>query len=155
MVRLIGSSGAHIGEKTVPEALVLAHAEGLDLVEIVANVKPPVCKIMDFGKFKYNQKKKERKAQTHSARTDLKEIRLRTKIEAHDFGIKMMRIKQFLTKGHRVKLTVTFRGREITRVEMGHKLIERARLALAAEGKVLQGAELEGRSLSVMVDPIR
>lgn len=155
MVRLIGADGSHIGEKSVPEALVLAREAGLDLVEVVASSTPPVCKILDFGKFKYNLKKKDRRARSHGDRTDLKEMRLRTKIEKHDFEVKMTRIRKFLTKGHRVKLSVLFRGREITHPEIGHRLLDRARVALSKEGKVVQEAVLDGRMLGIMVDPIR
>ena len=145
----------HIGEKSVAEALVLAKAAGLDLVEIVSTSTPPVCKILDYGKFKYNIKKKERKNRSHADRTDLKEMRLRTKIETHDFEVKMTRIRKFLTKGHRVKLTVVFRGREITHMEIGQRLLERARLTLINDGKVIQSPVLDGKFLGMMFDPIR
>ncbi|OGH60887.1 MAG: translation initiation factor IF-3 [Candidatus Lindowbacteria bacterium RIFCSPLOWO2_12_FULL_62_27] len=155
LVRLIGAAGEHLGEKPAAEAIALARAAGLDLVEIVANSTPPVCKILDFGKYKYNQKKKDRKTRSHADRTDLKEMRLRTKIETHDFEVKMTRIRRFLTKGHRVKLSVIFRGREITHVEIGHRLLDRARAALAKEGKVIQEPILDGKFLGLMIDPIR
>lgn len=114
-----------------------------------------MCKILDYGKYKYNIKKKERKARSHGDRTDLKEMRLRTKIEQHDFEVKMTRIRKFLTKGHRVKLSVVFRGREITHVEIGQRLLDRARTALAKEGKVIQEPVLDGKFLGLMIDPIR
>lgn len=152
---MIGADGRHIGEKPVAEAIEAAKAAGLDLVEVVANSDPPVCKILDFGKFKYNLKKKDRKARSKSDRTELKEMRLRTKIEKHDFEIKMARIRRFLEKGHRVKLSVMFRGREITHPEIGYKLLERARGSLAKDGKIIQEAILDGRFLGIMVDPIR
>ncbi len=133
----------------------MARAVGLDLVEIVANSTPPVCKILDYGKYKFNIKKKERKARAHSVRTDLKEMRLRTKIETHDFEIKMSRIRGFLGKGHRVKLSVLFRGREITHMEIGQRLLERAQQALIKEGRVIQGPVLDGRALGLVLDPIR
>lgn len=133
----------------------MARTAGLDLVEIVANSTPPVCKILDYGKFKYNIKKKERKARSHSDRTDLKEIRLRTKIETHDFEVKMSKIKAFLAKGHRVKLTVFFRGREITHQDLGHKLLNRARVTLTGHGKVIQEPILDGKALSIMIDAMR
>ena len=154
-MRLIGPDGKHAGETTVAEAIVMARAAGLDLVEIVANATPPVCKILDYGKFKYNIKKKERKNRSHAASTELKEMRLRTKIETHDFEVKMTRIRKFLTKGHRVKLSVVFRGREITHQEIGRRLLERSRLALQKEGKVIQEPVLDGKFLGMMVDPIR
>lgn len=132
-----------------------ARAAGLDLVELVSTSTPPVCKILDFGKFKYNLKKKDRRARSHGDRTDLKEMRLRTKIETHDFEVKMSRIRRFLTKGHRVKLSVMFRGREITHPEIGYRLLDRARAALAKDGKVIQEAVLDGKFLGIMVDPIR
>ena len=134
---------------------MVARAAGLDLVELVATSTPPVCKILDFGKFKYNIKKKDRKARSRGDRTDLKEMRLRTKIETHDFEVKMTRIRRFLGKGHRVKLSVMFRGREITHPEIGYKLLERARTSLSKEGKVIQEAVLDGKFLGIMVDPIR
>lgn len=155
MVRLIGANGAHIGELPIAEALGLAKAAALDLVEIVATSTPPVCKILDYGKFKYNLKKKERKNRSHGDRTDLKEMRLRTKIEKHDFEVKMTKIRQFLGKGHRVKVTVMFRGREITHLDIGQRLLERARAAFAKEGKVIQEPVLDGRAMGMMVDPIR
>lgn len=133
----------------------MAKAAGLDLVEIVATSVPPVCKILDYGKFKYSIKKKERKARSHSDRADLKEMRLRTKIEKHDFEVKMTRIRKFLTKGHRVKLSVLFRGREITHVEIGQRLLARARESLSKEGKVIQEPVLDGKFLGMMIDPIR
>ena len=155
-MRLIGAEGGHLGELTVPEALIQARVAGLDLVEIVANATPPVCKILDYGKFKYNVKKKDRKNRSHSERrTDLKEMRMRTKIEKHDFEVKMTRIRKFLVKGHRVKLSVVFRGREITHVEIGQRLIERARASLASDAKVVQEPVLDGKFLGIMLDPIR
>lgn len=152
---MIGSDGKHVGEKTAAEAWALAKAEGLDLAEIVATSTPPVCKILDYGKYKYNLKKKERKTRSHADRTDLKEMRLRTKIETHDFEVKMTRIRKFLAKGHRVKLSVVFRGREITHVEIGQRLLDRARAVLAKEGKVIQEPVLDGKYLGLMIDPIR
>jgi len=137
------------------EAIALAKQAGLDLAEIVATSTPPVCKILDYGKYKYNLKKKERKARSHADRAELKEMRLRTKIEQHDFDVKITRIRKFLTKGHRVKLSVVFRGREITHVEIGQKLLARARAALAKEGKVIQEPVLDGKFLGLMIDPIR
>ncbi len=154
-MRVIGGDGGHVGEKPIAEALMLARAVGLDLVEIVANSSPPVCKILDFGKFKYTQKKKERKTRAHADRTDIKEIRLRIKIETHDFEVKMNRIRGFLTKGHRVKVAVVFRGREITHMDLGQRLLDRTRATLSSMGKVIQEPSLDGRFLGMMVDPIR
>jgi translation initiation factor IF-3 len=152
-VRLVDAEGGQVGIVPIEQALSLAAEAGLDLVEVAASADPPVCRIMDYGKYKFQQAKKVQEAKKKQAQTQVKEIKLRPKIEDHDFGFKMRNVLRFLEEHNRVKVTVQFRGREIAYAEAGRKLLDRV-VAEAAEVGVLDGTpKMEGRFLSVFIAP--
>src|SRR2546426_9360605 len=124
-VRVIGDDGQQVGVLPVREALALAQSKGLDLVEVSPTARPPVCRIMDYGKFKYEQNLRARKAKKKQHHTHLKEIKMRPKIDDHDYGFKMNHAREFLNGRDKVKFTITFRGREIAHQEIGHVLIQK------------------------------
>ena len=124
-VRVIGDDGQQVGVLTAREALLLAQSKGLDLVEVSPTARPPVCRIMDYGKFKYEQNLRARKAKKKQHHTHLKEIKMRPKIDDHDYGFKMRHAREFLGERDKVKFTITFRGREMAHTEIGHELMRR------------------------------
>jgi translation initiation factor IF-3 len=152
-VRVIGEDGAQIGVLPVREALALAQSKGLDLVEVAATSRPPVCRVMDYGKFKYEQNRRARKAKKKQHQMQLKEVKLRPKIEEHDYGFKIEHAREFLTDRDKVKLTVTFRGREIAHQDLGYKLIQRAIADLAEHATVESAPRSEGRTLTAVLMP--
>ena len=135
------------------EAFKLAQQRGLDLIEIVPNATPPVCKIMDFGKFKYEQTKKDKIQRKHQHVSLLKELRFHPNTDVHDFEFKTRHARRFLEEGHKLKATVVFKGREITYKEHGEDLLHRLTEALADIGKVDQEAKLEGKSMAMIFAP--
>lgn len=137
------------------EGLKIAQHRGLDLIEIVPNATPPVCKIMDFGKFKYEQTKKDKLQRKHQHVTQLKELRFHPNTDDHDFNFKARHAKKFLEEGHKVKATVVFKGREITYKEHGEQILQRLAEQLAEIAKVDQVAKLEGRSMAMIFAPDR
>ncbi len=136
-----------------PEAIKLAQQRGLDLIEIVPNATPPVCKIMDFGKFKYEQTKKDKLQRKNQHVTQLKELRFHPNTDVHDFEFKKRHARKFLEEGHKVKATVVFKGREITYKEQGEDVLRRLTEQLADVSKVDQEAKLEGRSMAMIFAP--
>jgi translation initiation factor IF-3 len=146
-VRVISDEGDPLGIMHVSEALTRAAAVALDLVEIAPNADPPVCRIMDYGKFKYEKSKKLKEAKKKQHVMHLKEIKLHPKTDDHDFEFKMDHARNFLIKGDRVKITVVFRGREITHIEFGTRMLNRASAAIADLGTVEMNAKMEGRNL--------
>jgi len=138
-----------LGIMPVTQALRLAEEKGLDLVEVAPNANPPVCRIMDYGKYKYEQSKKEKSHKKKQAATQVKEIRLRPKIEEHDYEFKLKHARKFLEGGHKVKATVMFRGREMAHQEFGHALIKRFIEDLADIAKVVREPTMEGRQIVV------
>ncbi len=135
------------------EGLKIAQQRGLDLIEIVPNATPPVCKIMDFGKFKYEQTKKDKLQRKHQHVTQLKELRFHPNTDDHDFNFKARHARKFLEEGHKVKATVVFKGREITYKEHGEQVLQRLTEQLAEVAKVDQEAKLEGRSMAMIFAP--
>ncbi len=133
----------------ITQALRLAEDKGLDLVEVAPNANPPVCRIMDYGKYKYEQSKKEKSHKKKQAATQVKEIRLRPKIEEHDYEFKLKHARKFLEGGHKVKATVLFRGREMAHQEFGHALIKRFIQDLEDIAKVVREPTMEGRQIVV------
>ena len=123
-VRTIDSDGKQIGVLATEEALRIAREKNLDLVQVASNTEPPVCRIMDYGKYRYEQTKKEKSARKHQHSIKMKEIKLRPTIEKHDFGVKERRAREFLEEGSKVKVTVIFRGREMAHTEFGKKVLE-------------------------------
>ena len=124
-VRVIGPGGEQLGVMPIDQALSYAQQQGLDLVEVSPMSKPPVCKVMDYGKFKYESAQKAREARRNQANTSLKEIRFRLKIDPHDYGTKKGHVERFLKGGDKVKVTIMFRGREQSRPELGFRLLQR------------------------------
>jgi translation initiation factor IF-3 len=146
-VRVVSSEGEALGIMHVSEALTRAAAVALDLVEIAPNADPPVCRIMDYGKFKYEKSKKLKEAKKKQHVMHLKEIKLHPKTDDHDFEFKMDHARNFLIKGDRVKITVVFRGREITHIEFGARMLERASKIITDLATPEMNAKMEGRNL--------
>jgi len=152
-VRVIDSEGKQLGILTLQEALQHAAEVGLDLVEVAPNSSPPVCRVMDYGKFRYQQSKKLQVARKHQATIQLKEIRLRPKTEEHDLQVKLRHIRRFLEENNKVKITMMFRGREIAYTEMGRKIMEAILGELEEHGVIDQNPKLEGRNMVMIVAP--
>jgi translation initiation factor IF-3 len=148
-VRVIGADGSQLGVVSVPQALRLAEQEGLDLVEVAPDAKPPVCKLMDYGKYKYEISKKEKDSKKKQHTIVVKEIRLRPRTEDHDFEFKVRHARKFLEQKNKVKFTVMFRGREMAYKEFGEKLLERVQESLEDIAKSESEPRFEGRSLSI------
>ena len=138
---------------SVPEALNIAHERGLDLVEVAPNATPPVCRLLEYGKFLYEKSKREREARRSQKATEVKEIRLRPKTGEHDIAFKMRDMRRFLSTGAKVKVRVAFRGREITHSDVGRVLLERIATEMADVAVVEQHPRLEGRSLLMILSP--
>jgi translation initiation factor IF-3 len=152
-VRVIGVDGEQIGIMATRDALRLAEEKGYDLVEVSPQAKPPVCKIMDYGKYKYELSKKAKDAKKKQRFWHLKEMRFRPKTEDHDYTFKMKHIREFLSQGNKVKVLVTFRGREMSHKEFGQKIMVRLQADLSDVGIVEQKPKMEGRSLSMTIMP--
>ena len=151
VVRLISSEGDQLGIVPVREALDLAEKDGLDLVEVAPNSDPPVCRVMDYGKFRYETSKKVQETRKKSRGGQMKEIKLRPYTEEHDLGFKMKNLKKFLEKKHRVKVTVFFRGREMAFISAGEQLLNRLAEELADDATVEQPPTREARNRMTMV----
>ncbi|KGX83140.1 MULTISPECIES: translation initiation factor IF-3 [Pontibacillus] len=153
-VRLIDSNGDQLGVKSKNEALDIAANANLDLVMVAPNAKPPVCRIMDYGKYRFEQQKKEKEQRKNQKVINVKEVRLSPGIEEHDFNTKLRNARKFLTKGDKVKVAVRFRGRAITHKELGQQVLER----MAEECKDLSTIEtkpkMEGRNMFMMLAPV-
>jgi translation initiation factor IF-3 len=154
-VRLIGADGAQVGIVTREQALKQSQELGLDLVEVAPQADPPVCKIMDYGKFKYQESIRAREARKKQGHQTVKEMRFRPKIGVHDYETKKGRVVEFLEDGHRVKVTVMFRGREMHHTELGAKLLERLSGDLDGIGTVEVASKLDGRNMTMMFAPAR
>ncbi|KIH77394.1 translation initiation factor IF-3 [Geoalkalibacter ferrihydriticus DSM 17813] len=154
-VRVIDDESQQLGVMTLSDALAAAQERGLDLVEVSPNANPPVCRIMDFGKFKYQQSKKAAEAKKKMARVELKEVKMRPKTEEHDFQVKLRNARRFLEEGNKVKFTIMFRGREVTHPERGRMLLEKASLEIADIGQVEGRPNLQGRFMSMIVSPTK
>jgi translation initiation factor IF-3 len=152
-VRLIGPDGQQVGVMPIKEALAYAAEAHLDLVEVAPQANPPVCRVMDYGKFKYQQSKKQQEARRRQTTIQVKEIKVRPKIEEHDMGFKLRNSRRFLEEGDKVKISVIFRGREIAHTDRGFKILALMAEALADLGTVEQDPKLEGRNLSMIVSP--
>ena len=152
-VRVIADDGEQVGVLPVREALALAQSKGLDLVEVSPTARPPVCRIMDYGKFKYEQNRRARKARKNQHQMQLKEIKIRPKIEDHDFAFKLTHARQFLEARDKVKITLTFRGREMAHQDIGYKLIMKVIADLADVSTVESSPRSEGRLLTAVLMP--
>lgn len=152
-VRLIDDAGEMIGIMSAREALIRAYDVGLDLVEISPNAVPPVCKILDYGKYKYEQQKKANEARKKQKVVEIKEIKVRPNIDDHDYDVKMKQMRNFIGEGDKVKVTLRFRGREMAHQELGVKVLERIRNDLTELVKVEQMPKLENRQMVMVVSP--
>lgn len=152
-MRVIDTDGSQIGILPTREAVEKAYEKGLDLVEVSPNAKPPVCRILDFGKYKYEQSKKAKAAKKKQHTVQLKEMRYRPKIEEHDYNFKTRHVKEFLLQGFKVKVFVEFRGREMAHIEFGKKIMERLQEDLSEVAVVEQRPKMEGRNLIMIVMP--
>nr|WP_268958197.1 translation initiation factor IF-3 [Occultella glacieicola] len=152
-VRLVGPNGEQVGIVRVEDALRLAAEADLDLVEVAPEARPPVCKLMDFGKFKYEADMKARDARRNQANTVLKEIRFRLKIDPHDYGTKKGHVERFLKAGDKVKVMIMFRGREQSRPEMGMRLLQRLAEDVAELGHVESTPRQDGRNMTMVLGP--
>lgn len=152
-VRLIDDAGEMIGVMSAREALIRAYDVGLDLVEISPNAVPPVCKILDYGKYKYEQQKKANEARKKQKVVEIKEIKVRPNIDDHDYDVKMKQMRNFIGEGDKVKVTLRFRGREMAHQELGVKVLERIRSDLIELVKVEQMPKLENRQMVMVISP--
>ncbi|MCK4656747.1 MAG: translation initiation factor IF-3 [candidate division Zixibacteria bacterium] len=152
-VRLIGPDGQQVGVVSVKEAQQMAYDRGLDLVEVSPTAKPPVCRILDYGKYKYDLSKKEKIARKKQHTVQLKAMRYRPKIEEHDFQFKTKHVRQFLLDGFKVKVYVEFRGREMAHTEFGKKVLDKVQEELSDISTVEQKPKMEGRRLGVILMP--
>lgn len=142
-----------MGVLGIDEALAKAYAVGLDLVELQPNAEPPVCKILDYGKFKYQAQKRANEARKKQKIIEVKEIKLRPNIDDHDYQVKMRAVNKFLAAGDKVKVTLRFRGREMAHVELGAKLLERVRVEIDEVAKVEAMPKMEGRQMIMVIAP--
>lgn len=153
-IRVVGEAGEPLGLMSPREALALAREKGLDLVEVSPTAQPPVCKIMDYGKFKYLQKKKQHEAKMHQHHVEIKEVKLRPKIADHDYQVKLNNARRFIEERNKVKVTIMFSGREMQHPEFGHRLIQRMIEDLKEIAGVEHQAKMEGRNLFMIVAPL-
>lgn len=149
--RVVGADGEMLGVMSVAEGIKLAEEVGLDLVEVSPNASPPVCKILDYGKYKYEQQKKASEARKKQKTVDVKEVKIRPGIEDHDYQVKMRNARKFLTNGDKVKVTMRFRGREMAHQNIGFELLKRMIEELADVGKVDLHPKMEGRQIIMVL----
>ena len=152
-VRLIGTNGEQLGIMSADEALAVADREGLDRVKISPQATPPVCKLMDYGKFRFEQGKREKEARKNQHVVEIKEIRMSPGIDIGDFNVKLKNAQKFLTEGNRVKVSVRFRGREMAHTDIGKNLLDKFAEQCAEVSNVDKGAKLEGRHMSMFLTP--
>jgi translation initiation factor IF-3 len=152
-VQLIDAEGQNRGDVSINDALLLAEEAGLDLVEISPNSEPPVCKILDFGKYKYQAQKKAAEARKKQRTVEIKEIKMRPNIDIHDYDVKMRSIVRFFEEGDKVKVTLRFRGREMAHMELGMQLLNTVREEVAPIAKVEAEPKLEGRQMMMVLAP--
>jgi len=149
----VDADGAQAGIMPLEEALKLAEGQDLDLVEVAAVADPPVCRIMDFGKFQYLQKKKAQESRKKQTAIVVKEVKIRSRTDSHDIDFKVGHIRRFLEKGHRVKVSVFFRGREITHLDLGQEMLDRVYDDIKDLAQIDMKARLDGRHLAMLVSP--
>ena len=152
-VRVIDEEGGQLGELSIEAAVAAAEDRDLDLVEVSPNSDPPVCKIMDLGRYKYIQQKKAQEAKKKQKIVEVKEVKLRIKIEEHDYQIKKKHAERFLNDGNKARITIMFRGREVTHSQLGRKLLDRMIEDLELVGNVEQEPNLEGRNMTAVIGP--
>ncbi len=152
-MRLVEADGTVVGVVKTPEAIEMAAEQGLDLVVVSPNVDPPVCKILDYGKLKYENQKKKNEARKRQKTVDVKEVKFRPGIETHDYDVKMRSMRKFLGEGDKVKVTLRFRGREMAHQELGLQVLNRVRDDVEELAKIEQFPKMEGRQMIMVVAP--
>ncbi len=150
---MVGSDGAQLGVLPIDQALARAQAEGMDLVEISPMAKPPVCKIMDYGRFKYLEKKKQNEAKKKQVVVQLKEVKLRPRTEEHDYDVKVRKIREFLGEANKARVTVTFRGREMSHRELGQKVLQKVIEEMKDVAVIESAPRMEGRQMFMILAP--
>ena len=153
-VQVIASSGENLGIISTNKAISMAKEEGLDLIEIAPNAKPPVCKIIDMGKYKYDAQKKANKAKKKQKIVLLKEIKLRPVTEAHDYNFKLKNAQKFLSKGDKVKFTIRFKGRELQHSNLGHDLMSKIKEDIKLVGKIEMDPKFDGKQMIMVIQPL-
>jgi len=153
-VQVISSDGENLGILNTNEAIRKAKEEGLDLIEIAPNAKPPVCKIMDMGKYKYDAQKKANKAKKKQKKIELKEIKLRPVTEVHDYAFKIKNAQKFLSKGDKVKFTIKFKGRELQHSHLGNELMDKIKLDMNEIGRVELQPKFDGKQMIMVIQPL-
>ena len=153
-VQVISSSGENLGILNTNEAISMAKEEGLDLIEIAPNAKPPVCKIIDIGKYKYDAQKKANQAKKKQKKIELKEIKLRPVTETHDYKFKIKNAQKFIAKGDKVKFTIRFKGRELQHSSLGHELMEKIKIDMEAIGRVELQPKFDGKQMIMVIQPL-
>lgn len=153
-IRLIGADGGNVGVVSPTRAMELADEAGLDLVEISPNATPPVCKVMDFGKYKYETQKKEAEARKKQKIIEIKEVKFRPNTDTHDYEVKMRNVYKFIENGDKVKITMRFRGREMAHQELGRELLLRVADDTKEMGKVENMPKMEGRQMIMLIGPL-
>ena len=152
-VRVISESGEQLGVLSIDEALAAAEERGLDLVEVAPMARPPVVKIMDYGKYKFEEAKAARAAKKKQHVIEIKEVKFRPGIDEHDFDFKTRHMREFLSEGNKVKVTMMFRGRQMARIDLGKAVLDRIAVSLADVGKIEFDARLEGRNMTMVLAP--
>ena len=153
-VQVIASSGENLGIINTNKAISMAKEEGLDLIEIAPNANPPVCKIIDMGKFKYEAQKKANKAKKRQKKVELKEIKLRPVTEVHDYTFKIKNAQKFLSKGDKVKFTIKFKGRELQHSHLGNELMDKIKLDMEKIGRVELQPKFDGKQMIMVIQPL-
>ena len=153
-VQVISSEGKNLGTLAIRKAIEIAKAEGLDLIEISPNANPPVCKIIDIGKYRYDLQKKASKAKKKQKVVNLKEIKLRPVTETHDYNFKIKHAQKFLSKGDKVKFTIRFKGRELMHSNLGHDLMNRIKEDIKSVGKVELDPKFDGKQMIMVIQPL-
>lgn len=152
-VRLVGSDGEQIGIRSIADAMALAEEQGMDLVEIAPQADPPVCRIMDWGKYRFEEQKKTQAQRKKQKQIQIKEIKFRPGTDDHDYDVKMRNLKRFIEEGNKVKVTLRFRGREMAHQDLGRDLLKRVEGDMAGEITVEQFPRVEGRQMVMMLAP--
>jgi translation initiation factor IF-3 len=152
-VRVVSEDGEQLGVMATPEALQLAEEKGLDLVEVAPNERPPVCRFMDYGKYKYQRSKRQQQAKKKQKIILVKEIKLRPKTEEHDYQFKTQHVRRFLQDGHKAKVTIVFRGREMAHTELGRRILDRVMVDMEEVATVEQMPKQEGRNMTMVLAP--
>ena len=153
-VQVIASSGENLGILNTNEAISMAKEEGLDLIEIAPNAKPPVCKIIDIGKYKYDAQKKANQAKKKQKKIEIKEIKLRPVTEIHDYQFKIRNAQKFISKGDKVKFTIRFKGRELQHSHLGEELMDKIKIDMQEVGKVELDPRFDGKQIIMVIQPL-